>query len=300
MADSAATDVADARRPFPTAAACRGTAPARSSSGSLALLAGRAVRALPRLPDEGAVLRAVRLRLQPAARLRRPAVLRPRRLLRLGELRLGPCRQGLGPDARARHPARRRSSAALLGLVIGALAIRRQGIYFAMVTLAFAQMVYFFSLQAPLHRRRGRHPGGAARPALRPLRPRRRPRALLLRAGDLLRRPPAHLPHHPLALRPGAEGDPRERAARHLARLPRQPATSSRSSCCRRRSPASPARPRRIVFQLASLTDVYWTMSGEVVLMTLLGGMGTVFGPMVGAARHRRDAELPRPASAPG
>ena len=38
------------------------------------------------------------------------------------------------------------------------------------------------------------------------------------------------------------------------------------------------------VFQLASLTDVHWMMSGEVVLMTLLGGMGTVFGPIVGAA----------------
>ena len=41
---------------------------------------------------------------------------------------------------------------------------------------------------------------------------------------------------------------------------------------------------KAIVFQLASLTDVHWGMSGEVVLMTLLGGMGTVFGPMVGAA----------------
>jgi branched-chain amino acid transport system permease protein len=40
---------------------------------------------------------------------------------------------------------------------------------------------------------------------------------------------------------------------------------------------------KAIVFQLASLTDVHWTMSGEVVLMTLLGGMGTVFGPMIGA-----------------
>ena len=40
---------------------------------------------------------------------------------------------------------------------------------------------------------------------------------------------------------------------------------------------------KAIVFQLASLTDVHWTMSGEVVLMTLLGGMGTVFGPVVGA-----------------
>ena len=45
----------------------------------------------------------------------------------------------------------------------------------------------------------------------------------------------------------------------------------------------SPARPRRIVFQLASLTDVHWTMSGEVVLMTLVGGVGTIFGPVVGA-----------------
>jgi branched-chain amino acid transport system permease protein len=40
---------------------------------------------------------------------------------------------------------------------------------------------------------------------------------------------------------------------------------------------------KAIVFQLASLTDVHWTMSGEVVLMTLLGGMGTIFGPIVGA-----------------
>jgi branched-chain amino acid transport system permease protein len=40
---------------------------------------------------------------------------------------------------------------------------------------------------------------------------------------------------------------------------------------------------KSIVFQLASLTDVHWTMSGEVVLMTLLGGLGTIFGPVVGA-----------------
>ncbi len=41
---------------------------------------------------------------------------------------------------------------------------------------------------------------------------------------------------------------------------------------------------KAMVFQLASLTDVYWTMSGEVVLMTLVGGLGTLFGPVVGAA----------------
>ena len=40
---------------------------------------------------------------------------------------------------------------------------------------------------------------------------------------------------------------------------------------------------KALVFQLASLTDVHWTMSGDVVLMTLLGGLGTVFGPVVGA-----------------
>ena len=51
---------------------------------------------------------------------------------------------------------------------------------------------------------------------------------------------------------------------------------------------------KAIVFQLASLTDVNWPMSGEVVLMTLVGGIGTVFGPIVGAARHRRHGELPR------
>jgi branched-chain amino acid transport system permease protein len=41
---------------------------------------------------------------------------------------------------------------------------------------------------------------------------------------------------------------------------------------------------KSLVFQLATLTDVHWSMSGEVVLMTLLGGLGTIFGPVVGAA----------------
>ena len=118
----------------------------------------------------------------------------------------------------------------MLGLVIGALAIRRQGIYFAMVTLAFAQMVYFFSLQAPFT---GGEDGIQAVP-------RGRLFGLVDIAGDrvfyffvlaivfggLL----AHLPHHPLAVRPGAEGDPRERAARDLARLPGEPLQARRAS----------------------------------------------------------------------
>ena len=51
---------------------------------------------------------------------------------------------------------------------------------------------------------------------------------------------------------------------------------------------------KAIVFQLASLTDVHWTMSGEVVLMTLLGGMGTIFGPGRRRVRDHRPRELPR------
>ena len=60
-------------------------------------------------------------------------------------------------------------------------------------------------------------------------------------------------------------------------------ATSSSPSCCRRRLPALAGATKAIVFQLASLTDVDWPMSGEVILMTLVGGLGTIFGPVVGA-----------------
>ena len=55
------------------------------------------------------------------------------------------------------------ATAAGFGLLFGVIAIRRQGIYFAMVTLALSQMVFFLALAAEVHRRRGRHPGGAAR-----------------------------------------------------------------------------------------------------------------------------------------
>ena len=66
------------------------------------------------------------------------------------------------------------AAAALLGLVFGWLAIRRQGIYFAMITLALAQMIYFFCAAGAVHRRRGRPAGRAARQAVRAARPRPR------------------------------------------------------------------------------------------------------------------------------
>ena len=151
---------------------------ARASRRSSTIAAGarrpRARRAalllLSGLRDEDAVLRAVRLRLQPAARLYRPAVVRPRGLLRRRRLFHRPCGQGLGLAAEAGILIGV-VGAALLGLVIGFFAIRRQGIYFAMITLALSQMFFFFCVQAHLHRRRGRHPGRAARPPVRADRP---------------------------------------------------------------------------------------------------------------------------------
>ncbi|CAA9350783.1 MAG: Branched-chain amino acid transport system permease protein LivM, partial [uncultured Microvirga sp.] len=178
---------------------------------------GRALRGLSGLRDEGAVLRAVRLRLQPSARLWWSPLLRPRRVFRHGELCLGLHGETLGHHARDRDPARngrfsrpgpcfRRAGDPPPGHLLrhdhpGA---RPDGLL----------------LLAPdpaLHGRRGRHPGGAARQPFRPGQPRRRPGALLPGRGHLLRRAAADLPHHPLALRPGSKGDPGQRAARDLA-----------------------------------------------------------------------------------
>ena len=73
-----------------------------------------------------------------------------------------------------------------------------------------------------VHARRGRHPGGAARQAVRRARPVQHAGHVLRRAGDLPRGVPAHLPDRAFAVRPGAEGDPRERAARDFAGLRRR------------------------------------------------------------------------------
>jgi len=173
--------------------------------------------------------------------------------------------------------------AALLGVVIGALAIRRQGIYFAMVTLAFAQMIFFFSVQAPFT---GGEDGIQAVP-------RGRLFGVLDIAGDrafyffvlaivivgllviyrIIHSPFGHV------LKAIRENEPRSISlGYHVNRY--KLAVFVMSAALAGLAGATKA----LVFQLASLTDVYWTMSGEVVLMALLGGMGTIFGPIVGAA----------------
>ena len=175
------------------------------------------------------------------------------------------------------------AAAAFLGLVIGALAIRRQGIYFAMVTLAFAQMVFFLALQSPFT---GGEDGIQAVPRgdLFGVISLANDRTLYFFVvavvfGGLLAI--YRIIHSPFGqvLKAIRDNEPRSislgyKVNRYKLAVFVMSATLAGLA----------GSTKALVFQLASLTDVYWTMSGEVVLMTLLGGMGTIFGPFVGAA----------------
>jgi branched-chain amino acid transport system permease protein len=172
--------------------------------------------------------------------------------------------------------------AAVLGLVIGALAIRRQGIYFAMITLALAQMLYFFCLQAPFT---GGEDGiqSVPRGVLFGLVDLRNTLAMyftvlgIFLAGFLLIYRTIHSPFGQV-LKAIRENEPRALSLGYGAdqyKLIAFVLSAALSGLA--------GGTKAIVFQLASLTDVHWTMSGEVVLMTLLGGLGTVFGPVAGA-----------------
>lgn len=175
------------------------------------------------------------------------------------------------------------ATAAVLGLVIGAFAIRRQGIYFAMVTLAFAQMVYFFSVQAPFT---GGEDGIQSVPR----------RALfgvfdissdiqfyyfvlaIVLAGLLLIYRIIHSPFGQV-LKAIRESEPRAISLGYRVNSYKLALFVLSASLA-----GLAGATKALVFQLASLTDVHWSMSGEVVLMALLGGMNTIFGPIAGAA----------------
>ena len=174
-------------------------------------------------------------------------------------------------------------AATVLGLAIGSLAIRRQGIYFAMVTLAFAQMVFFFSLQAPFT---GGEDGIQAVPrgSLFGMVDLRSDMSLYfvvlaITFGGLLAI--YRIIHSPFGqvLKAIRENEPRAISLGYRVNRYKL-AVFVLSAALAGLAGATKA----MVFQLASLTDVHWSMSGEVVLMTLIGGMGTVFGPIVGAA----------------
>ncbi|WP_366103802.1 branched-chain amino acid ABC transporter permease [Ottowia sp.] len=173
--------------------------------------------------------------------------------------------------------------AAALGWVSGLLAIRRQGIYFAMITLALAQMVFFFSLQAPFT---GGEDGIQAVPRgkLFGLIDLSQPMAMyavvlvVFLGGFLLIYRIVHSPFGQV-LKAIRENEPRTVSLGYDADKFKHRAFVLSAALA-----GMAGATKAIVFQLASLTDVHWSMSGEVVLMTLVGGMGTIFGPVVGAA----------------
>ena len=174
------------------------------------------------------------------------------------------------------------AASCVLGLVSGLIAIRRQGIYFAMITLALAQMVYFFCVQVPFtHGEDGIQ--AVPRGSLFGIIDLSNVAAMyatvfvIFFASFLLIYRVIHSPfgqvlkaireNEPRAISLGYDVDRYKLLAFVLS------ATLSGVA----------GAVNALVFQLAALNAVYWTMSGEVVLMTLVGGLGTIFGPVVGA-----------------
>ena len=173
-------------------------------------------------------------------------------------------------------------TAVLLGIVFGWIAIRRQGIYFAMITLALAQMVYFVALQAPFT---GAEDGVQAVPRgkLFGLVDLRNDLALycvvvvIFMGGLLFIYRVIHSPFgHVLK-------SIRENEARAISLGYDTDRYKLLVFVISAGLAGLAGATKVIVLQLASLTDVHWSMSGEVVLMTLVGGMGTIFGPIAGA-----------------
>jgi branched-chain amino acid transport system permease protein len=172
--------------------------------------------------------------------------------------------------------------AALMGLVFGWLAIRRTGIYFAMVTLALAQMTYFIALQAPFT---GGEDGIQAIP-----------RGHLFGVIDLGQMMNMYwftfviflfgfllvyrTVHSPFGQVLKAIRENQARAISLGYNVDRYKLLAFVLSAA---LSGLAGGTKAIVLQFATLTDVHWHTSGEVVLMTLLGGMGTILGPVVGA-----------------
>ncbi len=170
----------------------------------------------------------------------------------------------------------------LIGLVVGLVAIRRQGIYFAMITLAIAQMVYFVCLQAPFT---GGEDGlqGVPRGALFGLFSLESDTAMyylvvavfvgcFMAISRIVRSPFGQVlkmirENEPRAISLGYQVDRYKLLAFVLSAALAGLAGSLKT----------------LVMGFATLSDAHWSMSGEVILMTLLGGVGTFFGPVFGA-----------------
>ena len=173
--------------------------------------------------------------------------------------------------------------AGLLGLVVGAIAIRRQGIYFAMITLALAQMVYFVCLQAPFTHGEDGLQGV----------PRGRLFGVLSLESDVAMyyfvlavfvlvfvfiRRIVHSPYGQV-LKAIRENEPRAISLGYAVDRYKLLAFVLSTMFA-----GLAGSLKTLVLGFATLSDVHWSMSGEVILMTLLGGLGTFLGPVAGAA----------------
>ncbi len=172
--------------------------------------------------------------------------------------------------------------AGLLGMAFGFLAIRRQGIYFSMITLALAQMVYFFAVQAPFTNNDEGIQGV--------------PRGMLFGLLDLSNATTMYYfvfacflfglwvvyrsINSPFGnvLKSIRENEPRAISLGYFADHYKLLAFVLSAMIA-----GLAGSLDALVFQLASLTNVHWSMSGHAILMTILGGVGTVSGPIVGA-----------------
>ena len=174
------------------------------------------------------------------------------------------------------------AGAGLMGLVVGLVAIRRQGIYFAMITLAMAQMVFFVCLQAPFT---GGEDGlqGVPRGALLGL--------LSLESDTTLYYlvlvifvacflAISRIVHSPFGqvLKMIRENEPRAISLGYQVDRYKLLAFVLSAALA-----GLAGSLKTLIMGFATLSDVHWSMSGEVILMSLLGGVGTFFGPVLGS-----------------
>ncbi len=174
------------------------------------------------------------------------------------------------------------AAAALLGLVTGYISIKRQGIYFSMITLALSQLLYFLYLQAPFtHGEDGIQ--GIPQGHLLGIFDLSKPMVLYyvvlagFLAGFLLIYRTINSPFGEV-LKSIRENEPRAISLGYKTDQYKLLAFILSGTLA-----GFAGSLKVFVAQNASLTDVHWSMSGEIVLMTLVGGLGTIFGPVVGA-----------------
>jgi branched-chain amino acid transport system permease protein len=174
------------------------------------------------------------------------------------------------------------ATGAALGVIAGGIAIRRQGIYFAMITLALAQMMYFVALRAKFT---GGEDGIQAVPRGRLFGVFDLNDEMTMYVFVLIVVLAAFVLVYRIINSPFGEvlKAIRENEVRSISLGYKTDRYKLLAFVLSATLAGLAGSLKALVFQLASLTDVHWTMSGEVVLMTLVGGLGTIFGPVVGA-----------------